>query len=358
MRYDPNSNIPTNQAKSVFFMKQIDWILSRILTESLRDESIFDLWNYYYKLHDKGIHETKVIYLILWESILFIRLSLKISIQEYIKSKRFNPTAELRLRNRFLDLHPDDLNVEIPSLISWDEYGLFLNDQKSGKFYSQANIPNNVKKGIDPVTQISIEDAHWFCAWLSMKARFHPELEGKIYDFRFILTEEGLKVTRIEIPLFYDKLQKYLSYGDWSSADKEYSNMTLVLTKRENFEFLSEKDMNSISLKDIAIFDSLWRNFSGGKFGLTVQIEIYNECKKRLPLGNDDEIFKCFEQEIGWRDTEGEWINFKTDVVWSLNACIGHLPCKRVSKPNDLKRKYVVGLCSLGLPPAQVLVSS
>jgi hypothetical protein len=364
-KLNSNSNTMNTEAKPSLFMRQIDWILSLLLVESLRDESIGDLWNYYYKLHDKRIPKFKIIYLMLWESILFVKLSVNVYIAEFKERKRFNPSAELLLRQRFLDVHPSDLKEVIPVFISWGEYSLFLNDQLSGLFHSGANIPKNIKNGMAPVTEISTEDAHWFCGWLSMKATFHPESQGKVYDYRFTLTSEGLKVTKVEIPVFYKELQKYLSYGDWSSADKEYSHMTLVLTRREEFGFLMEEDVANIPQKDFEIFDSLWQNFSGGKFGLNVQIRIYCQCKERIEkfllfsgqgLSDFDEtVLKRFEEEIGWRNEEGEWIDFETDVVWSLNAAKGHLPCKPVSQPKELKRNYSRGLSSRGLPPLKVL---
>jgi GUN4-like len=365
---NPNSNILDTEIKSSLFMRQIDWILSLVLAKSLREESIGDLWDYYYELHNKGIPKFKITYLIVWESILFVQLSLKICIQELKERRKFNPSAELLLRQRFLESYQSDRKKEIPVFISWDEYNLFLNDQLSGIFHSRASIPKNTgKNGAAPVTvtEISIEDAHWFCAWLSMKSTFHPESQGKVYDYRFILTDEGVKVTRVEIPTFYKELQKHLSYGDWSSADKEYSHMTLILTRREKFGFLTEEDVVSISQQDFDIFDNLWQNFSGGKFGLNVQIEIYYKCKRRFErfllfsrqgLSDFDEIvLKSFEQEIGWRNNEGEWIDFNTDIVWSLNASKGHLPCKPVSRSSNYKRMYTQGLLSRKLPPPKVL---
>jgi len=92
-------------------------------------------------------------------------------------------------------------------------------------------------------------------------------------------------------------------------------------------KFISEGGLRAI--------DSLWREYSGGKFGYSVQ-------KKLLEKANGD--FTKFFIKVGWMkklDTEMEQYNYRsfpTEFIWELNDDTpeGHLPLTNALRGTQL----------------------
>ena len=69
---------------------------------------------------------------------------------------------------------------------------------------------------------------------------------------------------------------------------------------------------------DLNTIDTLWKENSDGRFGFSIQKDIYQRCKDRDKFGN----------KVGWRFKNGDG-----DYVWYYNdnfnykfAATGHLP--------------------------------
>ncbi len=89
----------------------------------------------------------------------------------------------------------------------------------------------------------------------------------------------------------------------------------------KNGKHLDERQISTFPLEDLRIIDKLWRNYSGGKFGLSIQNEIY--VQKAFELFDPKDPLKGWLNlvfSVGWNNQEYDDINF------SLNAPEGHLP--------------------------------
>ena len=114
----------------------------------------------------------------------------------------------------------------------------------------------------------------------------------------------------------YANLDRYLKNGEWEEADKEtYRLMITEVGKEEGQGFDSENLLN-FPCEPLKAIDGLWVKYSGGKFGFSVQKEMYLECGG-IPDGKYyEEAWMKLCHMNGWDGS----INF------DLGSPRGHLP--------------------------------
>ena len=121
----------------------------------------------------------------------------------------------------------------------------------------------------------------------------------------------------------YTPLRDLLEAGKWKEADGE-TKRAMIQAAGKNREWLSAEDMDNFPCEDLRIIDQLWLKSSQGKFGFSVQKEIYQS------LGGTrdsyDEVFPKFSDRVGWNNdfqrSRGE--NF----TFNMNTRRGQLPYK------------------------------
>lgn len=231
--------------------------------------------------------------------------------------------------------------------ISLDYYRLFLEDQNTNQFHSQAApLPDlHTKKGA--VTGISRKDALWFCAWLASRSELREE--GKVYDYRLPTPEEiqqfpategspdlipwttdlqtqgnALRIVRQELPERYGDLVGYLAGGRWQAADEETFVLMLEISDRKEQGFLDDEAFRKFPCEHLRILDQLWVKFSGSRFGFSVQKQIFIEVGGKLGQDSDYKIWRKLSDQVGWYVNQ-EWLQY-SDLNFSLNAPEGHLP--------------------------------
>ncbi|MGK7897713.1 MAG: GUN4 domain-containing protein [Xenococcus sp. (in: cyanobacteria)] len=67
----------------------------------------------------------------------------------------------------------------------------------------------------------------------------------------------------------------------------------------------------------------MWVKYSKGKFGFSVQKEIYESLAGDTKNYNH-EVFDKFYDRVGWKEG-GDWVRYG-DYTFNLNAPYGHLP--------------------------------
>jgi hypothetical protein len=290
-------------------------------------------------------------------------------------------SAEVRLEQRFRNLISLSETTAISDCITWGEYRLFLESQASGQFHSQAAIYSILEaQETYPVTDITWEDTRWFCAWLSTQSYLTPE-DG-VYDYRLPTPDENqhaplekggaagggiyaepqtphrsplnpplkrgeaellqpwttdstqsgnaLRVVRQRIPDRYSNLVSYLANGQWKEADQETDRMMLEAVGKEAVGrgYLKLEDIRDFPCADLHIIDQLWIKFSGGKFGFSVQKQIWIEVGGKLDFGEDfksaKKAYEAMSDRNGWR-RNNDYISY-TKVTFDTSAPQGHLP--------------------------------
>ncbi|MEK9514778.1 GUN4 domain-containing protein [Limnospira fusiformis PMC 851.14] len=124
----------------------------------------------------------------------------------------------------------------------------------------------------------------------------------------------------------YTELDKLLKSGNWKAADEETAKMMLAVAGQTQRGYLDNDDIKNFPCDDLRIIDGLWVKHSNGRFGFSVQKQIYINCGGK-PDGSipSDTIWKRYCDEVGWR-VNGSYLTSWSDCTFSAAAPRGHLP--------------------------------
>jgi hypothetical protein len=165
-----------------------------------------------------------------------------------------------------------------------------------------------------------------------LKRRDHPAtwIDGKAYqalynsdapqaqEFLLAYFPEGIVTLKSECGVNYNPLQQLLAAQDFEAADRitiqkmcELSGPTAIQRK-----WLYFTEVENTPAVDLQTINNLWLVHSEGKFGFSVQREIW------LSLGKN---WDNFWPKIGWK-IGNNWTRYPHEFTWDLSAPKGHLP--------------------------------
>lgn len=92
------------------------------------------------------------------------------------------------------------------------------------------------------------------------------------------------------------------------------------------FRWLSKEDIDNFPYEDLRTINRLWLHYSKGKFGFSVQKEIFESLggMTQYRLGSRGFVEK-FGVRVGWRRRR-KWLNYSELTFDYLRASPGHLP--------------------------------
>jgi uncharacterized caspase-like protein len=146
---------------------------------------------------------------------------------------------------------------------------------------------------------------------------------------------------------YYAKLRDLLAAQDWKAADQETADRMLEVMNRQRAGWLKRQDIEKFPCLDLRTIDRLWVKYSNGKFGFSVQKEIWQSCGSPT---DSNKNWKKFELRVGWR-TKGvlgfgaEFFTY-SQLTFDLAAPKGHLPGKG-NWEVDWKWGWIEGVSSL-----------
>jgi hypothetical protein len=123
----------------------------------------------------------------------------------------------------------------------------------------------------------------------------------------------------------YRKLRDLLKAKKWKEADQETTVKILKVANRESEGWLRVEDAKNFSCQDLGTIDKLWVKYSNGKFGFSVQKQIYQGMGGSKEYNWGD--YKKFADKVGWRKG-GKWLNY-SELTFSEKHYTGHLPVLR-----------------------------
>ena len=128
-------------------------------------------------------------------------------------------------------------------------------------------------------------------------------------------------------PAIFQNLEALLKAGKWRDADLETWELMLKLTKRQREGWLRLEDVKNFPRQELRKMDQLWVKYSNGKFGFSVQKQIWLELGGKLdgePDWDDWDTFKKLGSRVGWLKNDA-WLSYDS-YTFSTNALPGHLP--------------------------------
>lgn len=117
----------------------------------------------------------------------------------------------------------------------------------------------------------------------------------------------------------YTPLYKALVNKNFKQADlltSIYLNQLVGIEPSSKRQWLYFTDIYRLPCKDIKTIDKLWRIYSYGKFGYSIQRKIWI---------NNNKKWDKFWRVIGWEDNN-KLIRYPNDFIWNSDAPRGHLP--------------------------------
>ncbi|MBC5794324.1 GUN4 domain-containing protein [Sphaerospermopsis sp. LEGE 00249] len=120
----------------------------------------------------------------------------------------------------------------------------------------------------------------------------------------------------------YQKLEKLLAARKWKEADEETRRIILTLANRGIPGYLEIDNVLNIPSGDISIIDNLWVKNSNGRFGFSVQKQIYESVGGTTTYNR--QVLNRFIDKVGWRT--GENLLSYNEITFDIKAPKAHLP--------------------------------
>lgn len=132
------------------------------------------------------------------------------------------------------------------------------------------------------------------------------------------MNDTDIVLLKSERNIDYSPLEELLRAQDFQAADKMTLEKLCELAGVEATQrkWLYFTEVENFPVSDLHTIDKLWRNYSEGKFGFSVQREIW------LSLGKN---WEKLWPKIGWK-TGNNWTRYPNEFTWALSAPKGHLP--------------------------------
>ncbi|MEA5509149.1 GUN4 domain-containing protein [Crocosphaera sp. UHCC 0190] len=126
----------------------------------------------------------------------------------------------------------------------------------------------------------------------------------------------------------FSPLRNRLEKQEWLKANEITNTLILQSIKRDEQGWMSRDDIATMPCWDLKTIDQLWKEYSQGRFGFSVQFSIFVETGNKPGRLLASDAYDDFGTRIGWRK-DGQWVAFKQNLDYSLDAPLGHLPNPR-----------------------------
>jgi hypothetical protein len=140
----------------------------------------------------------------------------------------------------------------------------------------------------------------------------------KVKNFLGSNFPNGVVTLESDCGVDYQPVQQLLAQQDFQGADvvtlQKLCELAGISAIERKWVYFTE--VESFPIKDLRTLDKLWRMYSEGKFGFSVQRKIW------LSVGQD---FSKLWSKINWK-SGNVWTRYPKEFTWDLTAPIGHLP--------------------------------
>jgi GUN4-like/ARM-like repeat domain, GUN4-N terminal len=193
------------------------------------------------------------------------------------------------------------------------------------------SLPKNQLQMLPQMVATGLPGINILIEWLQQQREAKPTIVvGAVYQ---ALYHSGVSVAKdyldrdlptgliplaSSLDIDYTQLQQLLAQQDFEAADKLTTEKLCELAgadaiKRKWIYFTEVEQLPTIDLHTI---DTLWRLHSEGKFGFSIQREMWLGMNK-----NWDKLWP----KIGWKEGNN-WTRYPGSFTWNLTAPRGHLP--------------------------------
>jgi hypothetical protein len=127
-----------------------------------------------------------------------------------------------------------------------------------------------------------------------------PEI-SEIKDCETDLKPEQLLETEQLPEIDFSHLHSLLNQKKWQDADLETHRLLLKVSQTDHLHQLNVQTFEQIPNDILKTLDDLWSQSSEGRFGFTVQKQIYRKCLEKSGALN----YSRLGEKLGWKNKEG-----------------------------------------------------
>jgi GUN4-like len=138
----------------------------------------------------------------------------------------------------------------------------------------------------------------------------------------------------------YRKLRDLLKAGEWELADRETLNVILAIAGIDT-PYLNAEAASQLPCQDLTTIDQLWVKSSGGRFGFSVQRQIWEEYGSITSSRIED--WEQFCGALFGCGIRGSWGPVRRPSTDPTESIVGSLPCLALDL-DDASRFDVDGL--------------
>ena len=175
--------------------------------------------------------------------------------------------------------------------------------------------------------------------WQETSKRIDTDLQKDLEEIKAL--QEGAAAVQTSR---YQQLEEYLKTQQWREADEETYRLMITTVGKEVGQWFDRADLENFPCADLRTLDHLWVNYSktrdypNGKWGFSVQKQIWQECGSPMEY-NDD--WEKFGDRVGWRK-DGDWVDYN-DLTFDLQKSLaGEFPLLLWSVGRGRRRWAVV----------------
>jgi len=182
--------------------------------------------------------------------------------------------------------------------------------------------------GLDVLMEFLLQRRTNSPTWIDGKAFqiLHAANYPPAQEFIQTYFPNGIVPLRSEQGIDYSPLQQLLIAQDFQAADRMTLQKLCELagTAAAQRKWLYFTEVETFPISDLQTINTLWLVYSEGKFGFSMQREIW------LSLGKNWEKFWL---KIGWKNGN-TWTRYPDGFTWNLTAPAGHLPLSNQLRGN------------------------
>jgi hypothetical protein len=161
---------------------------------------------------------------------------------------------------------------------------------------------------IRKMLELGANDLAYAC-WQDTTKRIDSELAAELQGMQnsteliggFVMGGELAGLQKAVETSRYEKLENYLKNGQWEEADDETYRLMITAVGKEVGQGFTADELLNFPCDELKAIDGLWVKYSNGKFGFSVQKDLYLECGG-IPDGKyHKEAWDKFCEANGWK---------------------------------------------------------
>lgn len=201
-----------------------------------------------------------------------------------------------------------------------------LQSQGYSRETSEQRVANDLKVSAHHNAKVREKLLRWksFMDNSSSQSSSAAEASARVVREAFKASSRTIEEPILVIDGKFKNLYELLKAGSWEEADAETVKLILDLMPERGYPYL---DINQVSPTDLKRINQLWVQYSNGRFGFSVQQNIWKKLLKVYNHNNywvEEDVYYAFIDTVGW--TREDDRIYRGEFNYSLNAPIGHLP--------------------------------